>query len=333
MFGTTHLKKLAASAAIGVCATTLVPAVANASTVSANDQTPLLAGTLVFTAAPGEANNVTMYPYDGSIIVIDSGDGVTLTAGKNCTSLGVDIAKCKAVGLTAGTIKLGDGNDNFYGGLISGFGPLPLTLYVPASDGNDTITGGGQSDALHGGNGNDTIKDDSGDDSLYGDAGADTMSGGAGADVFHGGTGVDTVRYDSETTWPIEVVQDNATGDGQYDFIEGYSENDNVMTDVENLVGNNNGNTFTGTASVNRFTGGSGADVFRTGSGNDILVGLAGNDRLYGGVGGDTISGGDGNDLLNGASGLDKLAGGLGTDTCLLGGDGLSATGCESLTP
>ncbi|SVE11820.1 uncharacterized protein METZ01_LOCUS464674, partial [marine metagenome] len=70
-----------------------------------------------------------------------------------------------------------------------------------------------------------------------------------------------------------------------------------TITD-DDVAGDDNANTLTGTANVDSLFGN---------GGNDILSGGAGNDTLSGGSGNDTLSGDAGNDTLDGNSGVDTV--------------------------
>ena len=137
--------------------------------------------------------------------------------------------------------------------------------------GNDYIVGSRGANLLVGGPGNDT---------LIGGAGDDVLDGGLNADVMFGGLGKDTVTYASRRAKIIASIN-NAANDGEI------GENDNILNDVENLIG---------------------------GSGNDLLIGSTFANKLSGGAGNDTLKGGKGNDTLVGGPGIDRLEGGDGND-------------------
>jgi hypothetical protein len=81
------------------------------------------------------------------------------------------------------------------------------------------------------------------------------------------------------------------------------------------------GGTQIGTGGNDTLTGNAGNDSLNGGNGNDTLIGNPGNDTLIGGNGSDLLFGNAGNDVLNGDNGEDTLRGGLGTDI-LTGGNG-----------
>ena len=69
-----------------------------------------------------------------------------------------------------------------------------------------------------------------GADTLNGGDGDDKLDGGKGADTVNGGLGVDVLSYGTRSA-PVIVTLDGSVGDGEV------GENDNVMPDVENLIG------------------------------------------------------------------------------------------------
>lgn len=153
-------------------------------------------------------------------------------------------------------------------------------LHARASRRNTTINGGADNDTLLGGIGN------------------DLLDGGYGADVISGGGGTDTVTYAVRTYWDrgVNVTLDGVANDGSWLF----EEIDNVMSDVENVIGTSKADYIVGSAANNR------------------LEGRGGNDTLVGGLGADSLFGGSGDDVLNIANGDngDFADGGDGWDYC-----------------
>lgn len=92
-------------------------------------------------------------------------------------------------------------------------------------------------------------------------------------------------------------------------------------SDIENAIGGDGNDTFTGNALNNRIWGGRGTDTIVGGLGDDTLIGDQGNDSLSGDQGNDSLFGGIGNDILAGGIGADTLDGGLGNDS-MAGGIG-----------
>jgi Ca2+-binding RTX toxin-like protein len=170
-------------------------------------------------------------------------------------------------------------------------------------DGNDTIGGGDGADQLNGGRGNDVVNGDGGNDELSGSTGTDKLNGGTGDDTFttdadadqqdvlSGGPGTDLADY-SRANAGVSVSLDGAANDG----VPG--ENDNVLPDVEDIVGTDGADTLTGSTAANDLEGSGGADTIR---------GLGGADGLYGDNGSDSLDGGPGTDALDGGAQSDLI--------------------------
>jgi len=118
---------------------------------------------------------------------------------------------------------------------------------------------------------------------LRGGSGQDLLSGALGADVFLGGSGIDTVTYQARTA-AVTVRVDGVALDGQP------NEQDDVRTDVENVIGGRGNDVLIGSAAANRLSGGGGTDQLFGLLGNDVLDGGAAADRMFGGVGVDTAT-------------------------------------------
>ena len=157
-------------------------------------------------------------------------------------------------------------------------------LDVDAGPGNDTLTGGGGADTLRGGDGHDWLE------------------GALGADVFRGGAGNDTADYSSRTS-SLDVTLDGAANDGAS------GEGDNVMGDVETVLGGSGNDRLVGSAANNALYGNGGDDTLDGGRGSDMVFGGAGDDTLLAAEG---ASGGGG---ASGSFGRDHYAGGAGFDT------------------
>src|SRR5439155_6137629 len=217
-------------------------------------------------------------------------------------------------------------------------------ISVSLLGGNDRLTilpGIEKPATVAGGEGNDPITTGSGKDSINGDAGNDVIDGGLAGDVMNGGAGIDTVTYASRSG-AVRVVIDNLPNDGSVATTEHPAEGDNVMNDVEHVIGGR-GNDYlsampaaTPTAVVPvlvgkvTLDGGAGNDtligsngfptlqpgidtgvtsVLNGGDGNDSLVGGSQNDQLNGGGGNDNLKGNAGNDTFNGGAGADDMSG------------------------
>jgi Ca2+-binding RTX toxin-like protein len=168
----------------------------------------------------------------------------------------------------------GDGND-----VVSGSGG---TDKLDGDNGNDSLEGGAGGDAVDGGPGDDTVNgaeadligadgsDDlaggSGTDVLLGDDGNDELDGGPGPDRMSGGDGRDTVDYENRSNH-VTVTLDGLANDGEA------NEGDNVLPNVESVLGGTVGDDLAGDGDPNRLDGGPGEDLITGNAGADILEG------------------------------------------------------------
>ena len=184
---------------------------------------------------------------------------------------------------------------------------LPATVVGTA--GNDTnLTGTPGPDVIVGLAGNDTISGLGGDD---------VLCGGSGKDTLHGGQGVDTASY-----------RDNPQG-VTVDLTGGTADND-VLIEVENVVGTRFADTMHGDVWNNRFVGLDGSDSLFGGSGNDQLVdggtSTSGTNLFLGGYGNDTYVGGPAEDAVSyGYFGAPAVRVDLGAGTAFGEGDDVLA--------
>lgn len=193
----------------------------------------------------------------------------------------------------------GDGNDVILGGAgadraVGGAGNDSIAGEAGADvlygrDGDDWIDGGGDGDfiaggagrdTLLGGDGNDTINGGGDDDIIDGGIGNDVINGGSGFNIINGGAGTDTVTYANSTVAPgfSGVYVDLDSGVTPFGNMESFEVDDDVLSEVENLIGSS-GNDY--------LAGNSGDNVLRGGAGDDILLGRGGVDTLFGGGGSD----------------------------------------------
>jgi Ca2+-binding RTX toxin-like protein len=182
--------------------------------------------------------------------------------------------------------------------------------------GNDQLEGDDLDNALSGGSGADRLNSYGGADRLLGDDGDDVLSAGAGADVASGGGGRDTVSYD-ESFSGVAVSLNGAADDGAV------GEGDNVLGDVEVVVGS---------AANDTLVAGAFAVQLQGGVGDDTLVGSPQGDLLSGGAGADTMDGAGGPDALSGGDDLDAVtyaarAGAVAVSVGTPGGDGQAGEG------
>ncbi len=174
-----------------------------------------------------------------------------------------------------GVIIIGTPGDDIISPTVTVAGQLVAT------DGNDTIDGGGGNDTLNGGAGTDYLYGQDGDDVLIGGAAGD-----AGANQLWGGAGNDTASY-AGTTGVVyaDLAAQNA-------YLNGVLVD--LMNSVENLTGGSGTNTLVGDAGGNVLTGGASTDYLYGQDGDDLLIGggasVGSANQLWGGAGNDTAS-------------------------------------------
>ncbi|WP_257263845.1 calcium-binding protein [Endozoicomonas sp. ONNA2] len=207
---------------------------------------------------------------------------------------------------------------------------------------NDQLVGNASNNYLEGGGDSDILNGLGGDDELVGGIGNDTLIGGEGNDILNGGDQTDTADYSLQVNSGITVELTN----GAASVADGYGYTD-TLTGIENIIGSQENDTFSGDSKNNRFDGQNGMDTvhfdrtdittgvtasladgeasyfFNGVSSNDELVNIENltgsdhNDQLSGDDGVNTLSGGSGDDTLNGEGGDDTLSGDAGNDTFL----------------
>jgi Ca2+-binding RTX toxin-like protein len=193
-------------------------------------------------------------------------------------------------------------NDNAHDDIENFFGTGLNDTMIGAAGDQQFFSFGGQ-DTLEGGPDNDTLQGGDGADTLEGDGGGDNIQGGNDPDDMSGGPGFDFADYGDHSA-KVTVTINNVANDGQS------GENDNVHTDIENLVGGSNDDTLTGSTGDNQIQGR---------DGNDTIMGVGGDDDLFGDF--SFNAGTFGNDTLNGGNGDDTMAGGGGADHMIGGND------------
>jgi Ca2+-binding RTX toxin-like protein len=299
---------------------------AQAGTARLETTTDPRAGTtvdLVYAAAPGEANRVTVSAEgDASgttaLLVRDLAGAVP---GPGCTRPDpADSAHVRCpvpAGATAESFQatLGDADDTLT--LLAT--AVALIGHVDGGTGNDGIVSSG---TMKGGPGNDSLRGgDIGDLFDEGDAGN-------GRDRIVGGGGIDHLSYEGRRR-SVTVDLQGDRDDGER------GERDQVASDVEALTGGAGEDRLTGNRRDNELSGLGGADVLIGGRGDDgvyahDIVRARGRtaDRLSGGPGDDNLTGSGGPNRMNGGSGRDFFAAGRGDDL-VLGADGrLDEVGC-----
>jgi Ca2+-binding RTX toxin-like protein len=209
------------------------------------------------------ADGINVAPSDFSLrVAMRTAEGFLLSASGGQAKLLDDISFTFADYRTVAEVQ-GIGND------ANG----NAKLYLAARGWSYEILGGAQPDRINAGDGHDVVRGMAGNDTLLGGRGDDTLIGGAGADSLDGGTGNNTASYAGASGGvTVSLVSNTGIGsDAQGDR----------LSNIQNLIGSDNGDLLTGDANANRLDGG---------LGNDTLVGGAGPDTLIGGGGNDTAS-------------------------------------------
>ena len=275
----------------------------------------------------GDGNDVLVGDSGANMLFAGAGDD-QLTGGAGNDNLlcgdGLDTASF-ATSTDALNVDLGAGNST---GAVTGNDTLALCENVTGGAGNDVIVGSAGANTLIGGAGNDTLRGQLGDDVLV---------GGLGNDGLYGGVGTDCVDYsDSMSAVNVNLTSMKSSGAGN-----------DVLSNVENVVGGSGNDVIVGSAGANTLDGGAGDDKLdgaggvdtlsfagfnapvtvslaqkkARGNGNDTLanienvLGGSGDDSLMGDGLANNLNGGAGDDLLFGGLGNDVLVGGLGSDT------------------
>ena len=124
---------------------------------------------------------------------------------------------------------------------------------------DDTLTGDGAANTLSGGIGNDILNGGASIDTLSGGAGEDTLEGGEGADthqrVAHG---TDTASYATSNNGVRVSLALAAEGNAQIARFQNTDDDaiGDTLSGIENLVGSDGSDAFTGDGAANTLSGG-----------------------------------------------------------------------------
>jgi Ca2+-binding RTX toxin-like protein len=254
--------------AAAIFAAALFAPAAQASTVEVGKADAVSDQGLIYRAAPGEANDLTIVT-DGAIDLtrwIVSDHGATVTPGAGCAAIDAHTASCPLPSATNThvDVDLGDGNDVATLALACGTAQSRLDLPCHELPGVN----------IHGGDGDDVIfGSDASRSNVFGDGGDDHLFAGEKGSFLFGGDGNDTL---TGVNGP-----DALSGDAGDDRLDGHAGDDGL-------------------------SGGSGDDDVHGGYGFDSLDGNEGRDRLVGGFGDDTFAADDGEaDQVFGSRGRD----------------------------
>jgi RTX calcium-binding nonapeptide repeat (4 copies) len=247
-----------------------------------------------FVAEPGEVNDVLLEedPSNGDLLVTDA--GAPLTPGAGCEAIGAHAARCTwtpGVGWPpAIRVTLGDGDDAFH--------VAPAEHRLVSVRGSLAVDGNGGDDLIDTRHAAETYLDGGpGRDELRSGAIGGLLDGGPGTDpdVLIGGPREDMVTYAGRQQ-PVDV---NLFDPGP----DGAAGEQDIIRDVEGIIGASKTDRLTGDAGDNVFYGGRGRDVIRGFGGNDRvnagpplelprrLTGTARGDKVTCGAGADLVSG------------------------------------------
>jgi RTX calcium-binding nonapeptide repeat (4 copies) len=314
---------------IAVVAATLLAALAapaTAATVSVVDVStfggPPGQYSLVYSAAPGEANRLIAREAFPARAWIVSDAGATVIPGPNCAAQGGAVAcavPASATGrpaLFSVRIDLGDGDDR-----AQIAGSRYTMADVDAGPGDDALLATTGWVTAEMGPGDDRARG-LGDDLLGGGLrrGGLTVTGGPGADVIEAGHHADVDALYFDKARGVKVTLDGRGNDGTP------GEHDNVARGVRRVSGGSHDDvldarkahvtvTLDGSFGDDRLLaapagggleGQQGDDVLRGGPGRDLMSGADGDDRLFGGAGDDVLSGDRGRNVVTGGRGHDS---------------------------
>jgi Ca2+-binding RTX toxin-like protein len=208
---------------------------------------------LVFTAAPGERNQLAIFDSTGNSSVPSDvysvDDRPPAAAGPGCHGDPGQLVTCDRADVTAVTIELGDGDD-------SGGASVAVPAMVNGGPGVDALSSPGEG-AVTGGPGDDLIY-------LY--------ATGASHAAISGGPGTDKLWLydapgpgDAGSSQPgFRIRPDGLANDGLL-----RDPRANVAADIENMVGSSRADQLFGTAADNEISGGTGPDAIVAGAGDD----------------------------------------------------------------
>jgi Ca2+-binding RTX toxin-like protein len=274
-------------------------------------------GTLRYTAAPGEVNDLQIHTSGRTMTISDTGAVVDASTSADCDQISVQEVECSPVDrasfflddLDDEAAVTGAGADLTVDGW-SGNDHLSLCADCPGTllggPGDDTLVAGGLGSSLYGNTGDDTLIGGAGGDAMIGGTGSDMISGRGGADrispdsgndVVHGGSGRDHVL--------LNAAPGSLTVDLRAGTLSGWGTK--TLARIEDITGSRFADTLRGNASRNGLSGGKGEDVIVGRAGNDLLVGGADHDRMFGKGGADTFRARDGRrDLASGGPSRDR---------------------------
>lgn len=282
---------------------------------------------LIYTASPGENNNITVHlvhgtTYDpvtfmstpGEVDFIDDTPGAQMTPNNVCTvaPTAIPTLQCSFYALFWANANGGDGNDNLNVVVDPGF---PMASYVSVAldggPGDDTIVGGDEPGQLTGGPGADHVTGGDGSQMISTDGCGDVIDAGAGDDeitvgggaTVHGGSGDDHILpITTDCTSGSDIYGDagnDTWGDtSQISTLSGWPTTVPAVLTLDDVA--NDGPLTSAPSNLH-------SDI-------ETVTGGPEDDYIAGSNAAETLAGGDGNDVIDGGGGADVINGGNGED-------------------
>ncbi len=211
------------------------------------------------------------FSYFGGMDTYDGGGGVDAVSYQQFTSsVLVDLSASNEARTADGTTLPTSG--------LRTIGQFTSIESVIGSQFDDHLVGDGGDNTLVGASGNDLLDGGTGgSDTLAGNDGNDRFAGRihSGVTTYSGGYGSDTLDY-SGATGAVTASLD--IGDGN-----------DIVTEIERLIGSQYADTLLGNALDNVLNGGFGNDTIAGGFGDDLIVYAGGEDIVMGGDSNDTL--------------------------------------------
>jgi Peptidase M10 serralysin C terminal/RTX calcium-binding nonapeptide repeat (4 copies) len=236
-------------------------------------------------------------------------DAVTNTGTiSGYVALGSGTNRLTNSGTIVGNVYGGSGTDTVTNFVVvgdvmkSGF----ITDTIDLSWGNDTFSGGANTETVQDNDGADIVSLGGGNDTYIatgnifsgytGADGIDTVRGGAGIDTYDASAATNDCQINLRTASIGSVAANTATGS---DISGTAGTAQDKIFGFENANGGDGNDSIFGSAADNTLNGGNGNDLMAGFGGNDTLDGGAGNDELTGGAGKDQLTGGPGADFFD----------------------------------
>lgn len=292
---------------LALAALLVLPSVASAATATADIEKRhgTRFGPVIFNAAPGEENRVTVTQTNGRLRFHDSSNRVT--ASGDCVQMDAHTATCPVTEDIARVLLRNRADVATVEGLVEARGGSGTDL-LRGSNGFDNLDGQTGDDVLRGKRGGDRLRGAGGSDELRGGRGDDDLidgerDGNANPDVFIGGTSRDTPGSDRG-----DMLSYAMRGEAlQVNLLAGMAPEGDEIRGLESVEGGSGDDHLTGDGDDNHLVGNFGNDSLRTRGGDDFASGDLGDDELRGASGNDTLNGGEGLDEFDGGTGDDDL--------------------------